>query len=155
LLAVTLGVSALSGVGDPGRRRRALLAAFLGGLAFLPFALAYRRAEVLYGMKRYVSEILFFSGRWGDFLSAGERDRLWGPVTAAWRHPEGDFFPGIAAVLLAAVAVAVVRRPAVPGLPPTPSPLRRRAARVLDAVIALLALVWIAALVGPGLRIGA
>jgi len=154
LVALTLGLAALQGLGDARRRRNALFATIAGGLAFLPFAVPYHRAEVVYGMKRYTSEIMFFSGRLHDFLSAGPRSRLYGEATAAWRSPEGDFFPGIAAVLFAAVALATIRRPADGGAPPALSRARLRAARLLDGVAAVLGVVWIAARLSPGLRLG-
>ncbi len=157
LVAVVLALAVLQRRGDRRRWRGALLAAFLGGLAFVPFAHAYLEASRIYGMKRYLSEIFEFSGRWTDFLSAGIRNRLYGALTARWRAPEGDFFPGILPLALAAVAVGLGRSPsprletealiAVRG--------RRPAVRWLDAVATLLALVFVAAWAKPGLRIGA
>ncbi|MGE5414904.1 MAG: hypothetical protein ACM3NW_12050 [Syntrophomonadaceae bacterium] len=156
MVVFALGLCALAGVGDRRRQVFALVAVVLGGLCFLPFALAYRRAEALYGMRRYYSEMLFYSGRWSYFLSAGEKNRLWGPVTKAWRGPEGDFFPGLAALVLAAVALMGVRVPpeavALPG--PPVSAARRRLARAVDVLILLAAAVWLLASFRPGLRAG-
>lgn len=153
---LVLGLCALGGVGDRWRWTGALLAVVLGGLCFVPFAVAYRRAEELYGMRRYLSEMLFFSGRWSYFLSAGLKNRLWGPPTAAWRGPEGDFFPGLTAVVLAAVALAKERVPGTASAPAAPiSRARRRAARAVDVLIGLAAAAWLVACFGSGVRLGA
>ena len=62
---------------------------------------ATARRRRLYGFRRGLSEIQMFSGRWTDFLSAGEKNWLWGPVTARFQAPERHFFPGAAAIVLA------------------------------------------------------
>ena len=154
LVAVVLGVSVLQGVGDPRRWRGALLATAAGGLAFVPFALPYHRAEELYGMKRYFGEMLTFSGRWSDFLSAGGTNRLYGAATAAWRHAEGDLFPGFVALFLAGVAAATARRSSAAEAPAPPSARRRKFARLLDVLAAAAAIVWVGTLARPGLRLG-
>ncbi len=156
LAGVVLALAVLQGRGDRRRWRGALLAAFLGGLAFVPFAHAYLEASRIYGMKRYLSEILEFSGRWTDFLSAGPRNRLYGPLTARWRAPEGDFFPGVLPLALAAVAIGRGRGgPRREETAASPAVRRRRpAVRWLDGVMALLALVLVAAWAKPGLRVG-
>lgn len=155
LVVLSLALAALQGVGDARRRRNALFAIVLGGLVFLPFALPYHRAEVLYGMKRYTSEMLFFSGRFHDFLSTGFRSRLYGKATAAWNSPEGDFFPGLVAVVLSAIALVRVRRAAQSDAPAPLSSRRKASARALDAAIAVVCALWIATLVQSGLRLGA
>ena len=157
LVAIVLGMELLTG--GPSRKRRilgALLAMALGALACVPFAVPYRKASQLYGMRRTVGEMTYFSARPSYFLSAGERNRFWGPVTARFRGPEGDFFPGILALGLAGYAVLRSRRepgsPAATGEPP--GARRGRAARAFDFVIVLLIAVWIAAMTVRGLRIG-
>ena len=96
---------------------------------FVPFALPYREASRLYGMHRYLGEIAaFFSARWIDFLSAGDRNRLYGAATGAWRGPEGDLFPGFLAVALAAVAVVRLRRAGAPRVAARRRPSASRAA---------------------------
>ena len=152
LVALVLGLFAVER-GREGRTRlvRAAAATLMGGLAFLPFALAYARAGRLYGMRRYLSEMLFYSGRPEYFLSAGILNRFWGPFTRDWRGPEGDFFPGLAALALAAFALVAVRRPAEAAIA---SPRRASAAtRVLDVLIGLAVAVGIAAALSPGLRL--
>ncbi len=145
--------------GGPQRGRRvvgAVLAMGIGALAFVPFAMPYQKASDLYGMRRTVGEMTFFSARPGYFLSAGERNRLWGPLTERFRGPEGDFFPGVLALGLAVVAVARGRRrePTADRPEGAASTARRRAARGMDGVILLLVAVWFAARSIPHLRIG-
>ena len=156
LVGVALALHAAWGGRGRGRRiAGACIAAAAGGLAFLPFAIGYRKASELYHMQRYYGEMEAFSGRWTDFLSAGARNRFWGPLTKKWLAPEGDFFPGVVAVILALVGVATVRRiaPASP-TEAAPSVRRRRAARWLDACAVVLAVVWLAARLTPGFRLG-
>ena len=155
VLAVVLALFAAERTPQRGvRLRGALLAAGVGGLVFLPFAIPYRRAEELYGMKRYFEEVRTYSGRWGDFLSAGEKNRLYGALTRPWAAAEGDFFPGLAAVVLAGITVAKLRRPATESAAALVSPRRHIWARVLDGLSAVAAGAWVAAIARPGLRVG-
>jgi hypothetical protein len=147
--------AAYGGVGRGRRVRGALLAAAAGALAFVPFAIGYRKAAALYHMQRYYGEMETFSGTWTDFLSAGEKNRFWGPLTRTWLKPEGDFFPGLIALALAIVALATVRRARTPTPADSAIPAsRRRAAVWLDAVALLLAALWLAAHIAPGLKLG-
>ncbi|HEX4439621.1 MAG TPA: hypothetical protein VH854_06095 [Thermoanaerobaculia bacterium] len=139
------------------RLRGALIATLAGALVFAPFALAYARASELYGMVRRLGEMRVFSGQWTDFLSAGERNRTWGALTARWFRPEGDFFPGLTALALAGVALVRVRRDRPAG-PAAAAPQAARPARgvvrALDAACAIGCLLWLASLARPGLQIG-
>ncbi len=64
LVGLTLAFFALGVAGDARRRwKRAVLATVLGGLVFVPFALPYREASRLYGMRRYLGEVRHFSGQ--------------------------------------------------------------------------------------------
>ncbi len=156
VVAVTLVLWAAERTPERSRRvRGAVLAAAAGGLAFLPFAIPYRKAAELYGMRRYFGEMMTFSGRWSDFLSAGEKNRLYGALTSSWRHAEGDFFPGLLAIALALLAVA--KLPRLPAAPPGEAPdsrVWRRMARLLDVLILAMGAVWLAALLRPGLAVG-
>ncbi|HEY3202589.1 MAG TPA: hypothetical protein VGL03_02905, partial [Thermoanaerobaculia bacterium] len=142
---------------ERGKRiRAAVLAVALGGIAFLPFAVSYRKAAELYGMERSIGEMEAFSGRWTDFFSAGEKNRLYGPATKKWGKAEGDFFPGLAALALASIGVVGSRRRrgALATSEPGPSEGRRRAAKALDVAAAVLAVAWLASLAREGLRVG-
>ena len=139
------------------RVRVTLLATFLGALVFLPFAIAYRKATVLYGMQRFFGEIEFYSGRWKSFLSAGDTNRLYGSLTVPWRAPEGDFFPGLFALALAGVGLFTRSRPEPGGEKERSEPaprLRRRSILALDVAIVVLAALWIASVLKEGLELG-
>jgi hypothetical protein len=156
-LVVTVLV--LEAIQSEAARRRlpaALLAMAIGGFAFLPFAIPYVKASKLYGMRRTVGEMTYFSAKPSYFLSAGDRNRFWGPVTQKFRGHEGDFFPGIVAIGLAGVAVLQSRRreTRAPESRVALSAWRLRVARVCDGLIPLLAVVWVAARLKPGLRLG-
>ncbi len=157
LVVVTLALFAVGrGPGSARRLRGAVLAVALASLAVLPFLLPYRRVERVYGMRRHFGEVMTYSGRWTDFLSAGDRNRLYGPSTVPWRGAEGDFFPGLLAVALAVFALLRLRRRArrdeEPAAPVSPG--RRRAARALDVLAVLLFAAWVASRGRDGLRVG-
>jgi hypothetical protein len=158
LIAAVLVMEAMGGGPRRWERiRNALLAMGLAGLACVPFLIPYQKASALYGMRRSIGEMTFFSARPGYFLSAGDRNRIWGPLTTRWRGYEGDFFPGLVPLALAAGALAVLRGPRRDGAAPEVSPrlrLRRRLARVADGVVALLAVLWVLSLSIPNLKIG-
>src|SRR5262249_32112026 len=140
LFALVLCYEALShGRKRIGRLWGSLGAAALAVLLVIPLYVGYVKSSELYGAERGDSEIAFFSGRPSDFLTAGFQNRFYGPLTEKWAHPEGDFFPGLAALGLAAVALSRVRRSVFPDKPQISS-LRRRLAKILD-VIALIGLV--------------
>ena len=139
LVGVTLALFVVGGAERDRRRwKGALVATLLGGLVFVPFALPYREASRLYGMRRYFGEMRFYSARWTYFLSAGDRNWLYGHATERWRGAEGDLFPGLLALTLAAAAVVQLLRagpPRIAGQRPAVSSARLRLARALDAVI--------------------
>ncbi len=160
LIAVVLVLEIVWGPPERWRRMRlAMLAMAAGGAASLPFVIPSFRASALYGMRRSIGEMTFFSAQPWYFLSAGPPNRLWGDLTARWRGPEGDLFPGVAALVLAGFALArLPRNPHAGGsghvLPAPVSDARRRAARALDAVVVLLAVVALWSSQSPELRIG-
>ena len=155
LVVVVLAWEAVTGGPDRRRRiRNAVLAMALAGVACLPFAIPYKKASDLYQMRRSIGEMTFFSAQPGYFLSAGERNRLWGPLTVRWRGYEGDFFPGLMPLALAGVAVWRLRRRAADPAPASASEVRRSAARVCDGAAVLLAALWLWARGHPHLRLG-
>lgn len=120
------------------RKVRPVLLAGAGACVLvLPFYLPYVRASREYGFVRGEGEIASFSGRPMDFLTAGSQNKLYAPLTQKWGRGEGDFFPGLTAVVLAAVALWRLRGPVPARDPGSPSSARRRAVRALDGVIAV------------------
>jgi hypothetical protein len=124
------------------RAAGSLLAAALAGLVVLPLYVPYATASRLYGLRRHEGEIEFFSGRPIDFLTAGWQNKLYGPLTQAWGHPEGDFFPGLITLVLGVTALLLLRR--------SPSTDRRsasagrtRLARLLDFAVAGGFVLWV------------
>ncbi len=160
LVAVTLAWFALRRA--PERRPRigrAIAAAAIGSLPFLPFAAGYAKASKLHGLRRYTSELETYSGRWTDFLSAASNNHFWGPRTERWAAAEGHFFPGVLAVVLAGIAIAALwrRRSGSAALPETARTPGRRAAlavRAADVLIAALAALYIGAKLVPNLELG-
>jgi hypothetical protein len=156
LVAVVFAFELVRGIPDRSRRTRgALLALALSGLAALPFAAPYKKASEIYRMRRTVGEMTFYSAKPGYFLSAGDRNKLWGPLTTRFRGPEGDFFPGLLALSLAVVPVLMLRRSAASPAPgPEVRPWGRRAARALDVTAVVLVAVWLVVRSTPHLKIG-
>jgi hypothetical protein len=126
------------------RIRGALAASAAAALLVLPLFAPYASASRLYDMERADGEIAFFSGRLTDFLSAGWQNKLYGGATQKWEHPEGDFFPGLVPLILAAVALARARR-APFGVKSVVPRARIRFARALDVLLVAGILVWTSA----------
>ena len=137
------------------RVRTSLLAVGVAAVAVLPFYVPYARAAKLYGMRRSYGEMAFYSARPSAFLVPGGQNKLWAPLTQRFGRPEGELFPGVLPVALAAyavVALRVRRKEAVPR--GEVSSRRRRLARVFDVVALVTFVVGVAALLVPGLRLG-
>jgi hypothetical protein len=159
LVAVALAWGWLRALPERGRRTRAaVFAAALAALPFLPFAAGYRAAERLYGFRRHITEIQTFSGRWTDFLSAGDKALFWGPLTQRFWAPERHFFPGALAIVLAATALVILwlRRPPAGEFPTAERPGRGRlpVVWIADIAIAAAATLWFLATVRPRLSLG-
>jgi len=132
-----------------------LLALAAASLAVLPFFLPYFWVAELYGAKRGAGEMLFFSGRPLDFLTAGAQNKLYAPLTQQWGKPEGDFFPGLVPVFFAIYALWKVKESGQRRPEASPrSPRERRTLRVLDYLLVALFLVWLWATLRPGLTLG-
>jgi hypothetical protein len=123
----------------------AIAAAFL---LVLPILLPYAFASKLYGMRRGDAEIAVFSGVWTDFLTAGGQNKLYAPLTEKWAKAEGELFPGVTALVLAAIALSRRRREEGVSAPREASPARRRIARVLDRLLLAGLGLWIASVSG-------
>lgn len=114
LIAAVLACEAVSGGRDERRRMpMVLVAAAAATLACAPFLIPYTITSRLYGMKRTIAEVDFYSASAHDFLSAGWQNKLYGAATKKWMRGEGDLFPGILPVVLAAggFVAAALRRP--------------------------------------------
>ncbi len=112
LVTVVLLFEALSGGPDRGRRiAGALVAVALAMVMAAAVSPSVPASLQLYGMRRSMNEMTIYSGRPAYFLSAGDRNALYGPLTRRWRGPEGDFFPGLLPLALAGMAIAGLRKP--------------------------------------------
>jgi hypothetical protein len=156
LVAAVLGHEALA-LGWKAVRAKVIgagIAVAAAGVAVLPFYVPYQKASELYGMRRFMSEIEFFSGRPVDFLTAGPQNKLYAPLTQQLAHPEGDFFPGISVVALAVMALVMLRAKK-PSRAARPAPEEgRRLRRILDDLAGALLLLWLVATLQPGLKLG-
>ncbi|HEY6051383.1 MAG TPA: hypothetical protein VIZ58_09050 [Thermoanaerobaculia bacterium] len=123
------------------RWKGAAIAIALAGVAVLPFYVPYAKVSKIYGMVRGEGEIDHFSGRPVDFLTAGPQNKLYAPLTQKWAHAEGDFFPGLVPLGLAAFALVRLRGSRPPAAPAAPR-RRSRAVPLLDAVAALGLALW-------------
>jgi hypothetical protein len=124
------------------RWKGAALAVALAGVAVLPFYVPYAKVSKIYGMVRSEGEIEHFSGRPVDFLTAGPQNKLYAPLTQKWAHAEGDFFPGLVPLGLAAFALVRLRRPSSAAAALAPRKSRSRAVPILDALAALGLALW-------------
>jgi hypothetical protein len=158
LVALVLGWElATGGPKRGGRVRGAALACVIAAAALLPILIPYWKASAIYGIRRSMGEVAFYSGRPIDFLTAGAQNKLYARLTQKWGHPEGDFFPGLVPLLLAGHALFRLR-----GLRTAPeegnaaaiSSRRRAAARALDLALLLTAAVAAVSLARGGLEIG-
>ncbi len=138
------------------RIRASLLAVAIAGVVVSPFYVPYARAAKLYGMRRSAGEMRFYSARPSAFLVAGSQNKLWPPLTQRWARPEGELFPGILPVGLAAYALLRLRRAREEEPRPKRevSGRRRRAARVLDGLALVAFAAGIAGLLVRKLRLG-
>jgi hypothetical protein len=158
LIAVVLAWEVLTG-DDPPRPRRirqTLAAMAIAAVIVLPFYVPYARAAKLYGMRRSIGEMRFYSARPSALLVAGGQNKLWAPLTQRFARPEAEMFPGVIPFALAAYAVVALRRPRrdAPESKPPLSPSRRVAVRVLDALAVVAFAAGIGGLLVKGLRVG-
>jgi hypothetical protein len=124
-----------------GRVAGSLLAVALASAVVLPFFIPYRKASKLYRMERWEGEITVYSGRPVDFLTAGPQNKLYAPLTQKLGQAEGDFFPGLSVVALAAWGLWRSRGPR-PEERHRASDRRRSISRYFDAAIVATMLLW-------------
>ncbi|MDQ5858207.1 MAG: hypothetical protein M3542_08040, partial [Acidobacteriota bacterium] len=157
LLAVVLAWETVTAGWRPlaSRVRASLLAVGAAAVLVLPFYVPYAKAAKLYGMRRSFGEMAFYSARPSAFLVPGGQNKLWAPLTQRFGRPEGELFPGVLPVALAAYAIVALRARRDEAPPKGEvSRRRRRAARVFDVLALVAFTVGVAALFVPGLRVG-
>lgn len=83
------------------------LAAAMGAivLAMTPVALAYLDVRRMYGFRRSYSDLVSFSADLSSYVHVGEAVRLWRPWLAQNLAPERQLFPGVVAIVFAALAL--------------------------------------------------
>lgn len=158
LLAVVLAWEGLTrDAPGMGRRiRRTVAATAVAAVVVLPFYVPYAKAAKLYGMRRSIGEMRFYSARPSALLVAGPQNKLWAPLTQRFARPEAEMFPGVVPVALAVYAVLRLRR----ARETTPAPKRetvgwrRPAAAVLDGLAVTAFAAGVAGLAVPHLRVG-
>ncbi|HEX9286603.1 MAG TPA: hypothetical protein VF999_04975 [Thermoanaerobaculia bacterium] len=158
LLAVVLAWEALtrdaSGIGK--RIRRTVAATAVAAVAVLPFYVPYAKAAKLYGMRRSIGEMRFYSALPSDLLVAGWQNKLWAPLTQRFARPEAEMFPGVLPVVLAVYALSRLRRSRETARAPKReiAGWRRRAAAVFDALAGAACAAGVAGLLVRHLRVG-
>jgi hypothetical protein len=158
LLAVVLAWEGLTGDAPArgSRIRRTVEATAVAAILVLPFYLPYARAAKLYGMRRSIGEMRFYSALPSAFLVAGHQNKLWAPLTQRFARPEAEMFPGLIPVALAVYAVVRLRRARETATAPKRevAAWRRRAAKVFDGLAVVAFVAGAAGLAVPGLRVG-
>jgi hypothetical protein len=158
LLAVVLAWERLTGdaPGLRGRIRQTVIATAVAAVAVLPFYVPYAKAAKLYGMRRSIGEMRFYSARPSALLVAGPQNKLWAPLTQRFACPEAEMFPGVVPVALAVYAVSRLRRARETARAPKReiAGWRRRAATVFDGLAVIAFAAGVAGLVVRHLRLG-
>jgi hypothetical protein len=158
LLGVVLAWERLTG-DAPGLRKRirqTVTATAVAAVAVLPFYVPYAKAAKLYGMRRSIGEMRFYSARPSALLVAGSQNKLWAPLTQRYARPEAEMFPGVVPVALAVYAVSRLRRARETARAPKRviAGWRRRAATILDGLAVVAFAAGVAGLVVRHPRIG-
>jgi hypothetical protein len=93
----------------PAQARHAIgplcLGALLAAALTLPYALPYLAATQELG-PRPAGDVLTFSADWGSYLAAPQQNWLWGWTAWGYTGNERHLFPGVVAVVLAAIGLA-------------------------------------------------
>ena len=113
-----------------------------------PFLLPYAEVRQRFDMARSLAEITRLSADVYSYATAFAEQRLWGPVMQAFPKREGELFPGVVPLVLAAIGVLFFRLPAsarsASERPPKPDeggkPEGYRARRILVAILVAAAI---------------
>ncbi len=117
IVPLFLGIATLR---RPEARRKVIwvhliLAGVLAFVVTLPVAVGYRRVQSEYNVRRTFGQTTHYAATVTNFFTADGRNRLWGGITAPLRTYgaytfERNMFPGLLALLLAAVGFWVGRK---------------------------------------------
>ena len=159
LVAVVLAWEALTSEAPAIRRRigRTFVATVAAAIVVIPLYVPYARAAKLYGMRRSIGEMRFYSARPSALFVAGPQNKLWAPLTQRFARPEAEMFPGVVPAALAVYALLALRRrkAADPELRDPRGPVRRRGVtKILDALAIVAAAAGVAGLAVKGLKLG-
>lgn len=95
--------------GRPWRVAASVASAWaLAALPLVPLLLGYRAIHASLGFHRGIGEIQHFSADLASVLDASPLLALWGSVRA-YHRPEGELFPGVALMVLVALAIVSSR----------------------------------------------
>jgi hypothetical protein len=103
--------------------RNGKVLAFLGAAAVavvllsMPWLLPYAAVRETLELGRTRGETIRYSADVYSYATAASDQILWGDTARAFPKPEGDLFPGIAALALALIGAAVWRRPLAESAP--------------------------------------
>jgi hypothetical protein len=124
-------------------------------LLTLPFLLPYLEVQRLHGFSRPLGEIVYYSANVWSYLTASPEVHIWGRTLRWHEGAEGDTFLGIAAIVLAllAVAVSIVRAGRGTEVAAAAARWRRIASWVVGVAFALQAAGFAAAFLAGGVMI--
>ena len=123
------------------RHRRAMTVALTA-----PFLLPYAEVRQRFEMARALSEVTRFSADLYSYATAFAEQPLWGRVMRAFPKPEGDLFPGLVPLVLAAIGLMFFRLPAF-ARRGDGEPEGTRARRIIVTLLCAAAIVYAAAAV--------
>jgi len=144
MLALSLLVIAIAERRDARFWLRLFAALAIAGIALLPILAPYWIVSKEYGMERNAGEALDGSAKAYDWLIAGGRSLLYGPITgvALRRGEERELFPGMMLIALTGCALLFTSRSALT-VGRSPSAYGQRSTvnglRVLDVLIVIFA----------------
>lgn len=131
---------------EPRRERafwiRLFAALVIASLVLLPFLIPYQIVASEYGARRTTGEARLGSAAPVHWLVASSRSLLYGGFLDRWRTDERELFPGLLAIVLAAVGL-LARKPLTPAVSPW---VRKR--RLDVAILVFFAISVVVALAG-------